>query len=646
MFKNIKKSISNFANSNFPIFLVIFGAIFFIYLFFFLKNMSPYLLNNNYFTDDSFQQTYPLYEAIDPSIFRGDRLTEVMKGYLAPLHWWIHYIITIITQDPILTGHIVMIIQLFLTCFFLFFAVKHYSGATPAFLSVTWFLHTRYLVQRVTMGLPRGWAPVIFTCYFFLIANKWHKGIFILFFVGALLHPPATFMVAVAYGMYLVFKVLFSSHKEKYQKVLLCLILLSPVYLITTYNVIKKPDYLGNMVSLKEASRMVAFSRPHGRFPFLPLMPLQEEVAMFATQAFGGRFYVPKVVLKVPKVEKGPVQVLGKEFNIPKIGFEDKIIMVKPRYPSMYAFIFISFGLVCIFGLIKNKKFFPSELWFYFLSIWIVYILSRIFAFKLYVPDRHLQFPMGFFFFLFYPIAIWRIFGSNKKERSLDDKYSWKHTASFKKSWKAGLCFLLLGGIICVYSGTGLYGDANFNWHKEKKGRAYEWIKNHTDKDSLIAGHPTSVDPVPLLAQRKVFITTEMSHPFYPKYFKYTLKKIRVALKAHYAKDLKDFYEIVAPHNIDYFVFERKLFYPENLGKIRPASQKRADFKKLDGAKYFAPLRGFVQRITDRPWQEFAYRELPKEVDIEKYPFMPFKDEYMVVVDVKELKKYLDKNQK
>ncbi len=588
---DLRKKIKNFWNLDFPIVTVISFLFFLFYVIILYNDLSKFILNPAYLTDDAFQQTYPFYEIFYPDVFKGDVLTDVMKGYLAPLHWGVTYIITWLVGDPILAGHYVMLLQVFLSCMFLFLAVKHWAGVAPAFFALTWFLHTRYILQRITLGLPRGWAPVVFTCYFFLIAKGYHKAIFVLLFIGCLVHPPATFMIAVAYGLFVVHKNIFGVEKERYQKILLFLILLSPVYIITTYNVIKKPDYLGEMVTLEEAKKMPAFDRAGGRFPFVPLLSVKAEVNTFAFQAFRGRFH------DAPSFLRGKI--------LPTI--------------------FISMFILILIGILRQKKVIPIEIVMYFFSILIVYFLSREFAFKLYVPDRHLQFPMAFFFFLFFSIAIWRAFDDGKAD---EDKFSpkWCQSGSLKKSWGCFIVFVCLGTFVYLTSGLGLSGDANFNWRKDKKGGVYEWIKNNTLQTSLIAGHPTSVDPVPLFAIRKVLISTEMSHPFYPKFFEEVKRRLEVSLRATYAKNLQELVDILESEKVDYFIFERALFYPEKLG---------------DGAGYPKPFKDFVKEISNRPWEEFAYRELPNEVDMKNFPFMPFKDKYMALVDIKALKSYL-----
>ena len=83
--------------------------------------------------------------------------------------------------------------------------------------------------------------------------------------------------------------------------------------------------------------------------------------------------------------------------------------------------------------------------------------------------------------------------------------------------------------------------------------------------------------------------------------------------------------QLLEPEGIDYFVFRRKDFYPEELAE----------------ASFFKPLDQLVHELTRRHYTEYAYRALPREVDLERFPYMPFRDRLSVVVDIAKLKAHL-----
>jgi hypothetical protein len=52
-------------------------------------------------------------------------------------------------------------------------------------------------------------------------------------------------------------------------------------------------------------------------------------------------------------------------------------------------------------------------------------------------------------------------------------------------------------------------------------------------------------------------------------------------------------------------------------------------------------LDGLVKQLTAGPVDSYTYKQLPEEVDLQRHPFMPFKDRISAGVDVKALRSYL-----
>ena len=575
------KEASNFKSLLIP---TLFGVFFALYAYAFWKSVSPYWFHPHWTTDDSLQQLFPFHEVINPGVFKGDIIYDLVLGYLAPVHYWLSYAVTYLTGDPMMMGHWVMLIQALIAVGFLFLAVRELAGTSAGFFAAAWLLHTRHIMQRLTSGLPRGWAASLFAVFFYFLFKRNHKAILITLYIGCLLHPPATLMCAAAYGIFLLWGAIDPRTRSEFIKPLKILLLLSPIYAATTLYVVHRPAHIGQMVTFEQASEMPEFQRPTGRFPFVPLREAGHEIRTFSYQAFIGRFYNPGRWWKR---------------NMPTVAILSLI------------------GIVLI-GFIRKRKTVPPEIWSFLLAIITVYFASRLMAFKLYVPNRHLQFPMAFFFIAAFTVGAWRAFHSG------DGKSS-----SIKSSWKSVLALIAVGGLVYAGSHVGLNGAANFNYSYNKKGHVFNWIRKNTDNSALIGGHPTFIDATQLFGQRRAYATTETAHPFYPEYYQEIKKRLEVLLRAHFAKDLKQLVEIVDPVGIDYFVFERKQFYPE----------------ALDEAKYFPGLNHVVDEVTAGPHDKYAYRQLPSEVDLEKAPFMPFKDGQSALVDIKVLKEYLNGKQ-
>lgn len=558
-----------------------------LYGWYFLKGLTPYWFNPQWTTDDALQQSFPFHKVYNPELFKGDIITKMMEGYLTPVQYWLSWVITYFTADPIMTGHWVMLIQLVLTSGFITAAVYRAGGLVPACFAFIWLLHTRHIMQRLTGGLPRGWAAPVIAAYLFCMVGRHHKGVIALLFIGALVHPPSTFVCALAYGFYLLWRVAWRETRAAALRPFFTYSVAGPAIALVTWLVVKMPPDLGTMASYDVAASMPEFSREGGRFPFVPLMPLLREFRIFGFMAFTSRLH-----------------------HIP---FTRELMVVATASMLFFAFLIVDYRKG------KRKQWvMGAELATFAFAAICAYLASRQLAFKLYVPDRHLQFPMGLFFVTAFSIAAWRAFHSGAGEfRSA----AWKHA-------KGSFCALLaLAALIFTGSGNGLQGSANFNVPASRAGHVNSWLEKNTPIDSLIAGYPDHVDLVPLFAKRQVYISTETAHPFYDKYYSEVRRRIDITLRAHFARDLKELLTLLEPEGIDYFVFRRKLFYPEELQK----------------ADYFKPFDQLVYTLTRRGDNDYAYRQLPRKVEAAA-PFMPFKDDQSAVVDIAELRRYIDKN--
>ena len=539
------------------------------YLVAFIYNLSPYWFNPNVTTDDAVQQLYPLHIVLDPTLFQNDLITKMMKSYLTPLHWWISVFVTYLTEDPIMTGHWVMLIQILLATVPVVFGLWHAAGTPAACFGLVWILHSRNLIQRLTCGLPRGWGAVVLSCYFFGVLIKKPRIILLTLVLGALLHPPSTMMVAIAYGL----GVLYEAIKQKKITVEFKeLLIVTPIVILCALNAVTMPSEIGQMASFETAASMPEFTRPGGRFPFVPLVPWNKEVFSFGFQAFVTRFYNPS-------------------------SFFATIVPI-----------FAVLGLLSLWLVQAKKKLIEKNTYIFsfLISVLIMYPASRLLAFKLYVPDRHLQLPLAYFFIVAFSYGIATLFKDNKKKQLY--------------------CFISLAVIICLGSGHGLYGIANFNYPKDlPQRRFFPWVEKNTPKDAIIAGNPTILDPLALFAKRIAYITTETAHPFYDKYYDAIKPRIINTFTAYYAKTPQDFLQI-NNFGVGYFVFYRKDFYPDVLLK----------------ATYFRPYDILVKDLigASSP-EEFIYKMFSK-ANVDGKEGVVYKDDSVIIIDMLKAKDFFN----
>lgn len=562
-----------------------------VYACLFWRNVSPYWFHPDWTTDDALQQSYHFYEVLYPGLFPDDIVNRAMKGYLAPLHYWISYGVTWLTGDVIMMGHWVMLLQALLAAGFLFAAVRYVAGVPAAFFSVAWLLHTRHIMQRLTGGLPRGWSAALLTGYLYFLFSGRHKSLLFLLFCGCLLNPPVTFLLGMSYGLYLSMRVIIPASRKEYLRPFVWLLLLTPVYGFVTYNVVKRPAEIGNMVSYQQAEQLPEFQRSGGRFPFVPMRNVLHEVKTFGFQAFITRLYNPGLFWK----------------------------------RNMWWIVSVLLSLLFVLTLARKKHLPHLELASFLAGIFLTYFASRFFAFRLYVPDRHLQFPLAVFSIVAFSVFVWG--GLHRSKCSGGVHKADCSDSGLSQAWPSFVGLIVLACFIYIGSGTGLYGSANFNYSRHQRGRLMPWIAANTPKDALIAGHPTLIDPVMLFGMRQGYITTETAHPFYENYLHEVRRRLEIVFRAHYAESLEQFVTLLQLEGIDYFAFKRREFYPE----------------RLNDPNYHAPFRALLRELTERDYSLYAFRQLPRGKEGRAVGVVPFEDGETVLVDIARLREFIKK---
>lgn len=565
------------------------------YLVCFLWGSSPnahgiaqYWFHHDWVTDDSTQQTYPFIRAIRPGAFENDFASRMMFNYIPPLHYWLGYGITLLSKDPVMTGHWLMLLQVTLTASFVYGAVRYLTGSvTPALFAVAWLIHTRHIIQRITAGLPRGWAAPVIAAFLFFAVRGNNLGVLGLIAIGCLIHPPSVVAVCLAYGIFLLWGLALPSTRSRTVRPFIHFCALGPIFIAITAWAVAKPREFGSMATYQEALSRPEFSarEPRGRFPFVPFKPAIKEVSSFALQSFHSpRLYESPGVWK----RNGLTLVIGLALSLTLVGATRRVTA------------------------------FPAALLAYGLASAAVYVASRVFAFKLFVPDRHLQFPFALLSIVAFSTAVWRVFVKPHQPTHALERIS--HRKSL-----VGLAGLgALGLFIYSGSGTGLYGSANFNYHRLKRGKVFEWVKANTPPDAIVAGEPIFIDPVQLFGERNGFITSETAHPFYSGYWQEAKRRMEISLRANYSRNTGELLDLVERENISYFILDRASLSGNRLKK----------------AKYYAPFNYLVRELAGHHPEDYLGRKLVSLSGDTRSLVVPYMDDRAIVVDVQALKRH------
>lgn len=526
--------------------------------------------------NDARQQLFPLYSVIYPRIFENDLIYQAMRGYLAPLHLFISEQITRLTLSPIMTGHWVMMIQLTATVIFLFLTVTRLASVIAACFSVAWLFNSPNLIRNFYGGLPRGWAGVVISSFLYFLVTKNHTAVLIVMFIACLLHPHSAFLVIASYGAFLSLNFIFSKERKPHLKPLVVFIACCPVYFFMTMHVVSRPPEIGKMVSLEEASLMPAFSASGGRFPFLPFDPALAEIRRIGFRVFT------------------------------TVGGEGAVI-------PLFALSAVILGYLsaALFQWVRKREIIPRELAVFLLSVIVCYFLARFFAFRLYVPARYLNWPLGLFFIISLPVMLWRIFARSKDGEN--------------NSPAAGVVSLFaLAAFVFYLSGSGLGGRTNYSPGKHYDSPLYEWVREKTPKDALIAGHPGSLDGLQLYGIRRAYITSETAHPFYDKYNREAERRIEVSFRALLSRSPEEFRQILSAEGITHFVFPKAAFV-----------RRKKDSDRLKGIKYYKPFNLLIDNLISHPADQFIYYRFMTDSRLKETVVFESRD--FIVVDLSKL---------
>lgn len=245
------------------------------------------------------------------------------------------------------------------------------------------------------------------------------------------------------------------------------------------------------------------------------------------------------------------------------------------------------FILIIILFFILRKRMFsvPKPIYAIIFSSIILFILSVLILFKLYVPETYIQYSIPLF------LIILSSFGCSI---FLDNKTITKITAAL-----LFICIFTILHFNKMERGITYYKDIQL----------YEFISKKLDKNTLIAGHPNDMDEIAFFGKRKFFVSYELSHPFFKKYYAEIEKRTYAFFSFYYSDSLKYIYQICKDNKINYILVNTDYFNKEYMDK--------QNF-------YIEPFNIYIKNITCNK-SFFALNNIPK-----KYRVFSEKNKFIV----------------
>lgn len=191
----------------------------------------------------------------------------------------------------------------------------------------------------------------------------------------------------------------------------------------------------------------------------------------------------------------------------------------------------------------------------------VLYLLARVVALKLFVPDRYISYTINLLYALGLAVVL-------------------RHTlvgVLARPSGRMLLCVLAMGLGAWRLTGDGLYDY--------RSDVALYAAVETLPKDALLAGNPVLLDNVLTFGRRNVVASFELAHPWSVGYWARLYPRLAHQAEAYYAKDPDTVLEFARAYGVTHMVV------------------READFtdKALAKGPLFAPLDGRIRELAGQP---------------------------------------------
>lgn len=388
----------------------------------------------------------------------------------------------------ILITKILPIILFLVSLIFFYLTSKQLFKKETAFISSVLFTLFSWSLQLFSGGLSRAFLlPLLIIFLYFFLKDK-DIPTFITILVSSFLYPPSTLIMLLTYSLTFVNKNLIQNIKSK-KFIYLLITALICVLIIQNISVPKNKE-IGSFYSFKEVIKMEEF-QVGGKIPVL-----------------NGIFSIIKPYNTGIKTSltKNPIAIL------------------------------ILLSIISIFVRTNNNL--NKKLKIFAISGLILYFLSFILLFKIYIPIRYLL-----------PVYLVLIFFISNRIN--------KFNFNLKK-------LILISLLLFLIFIPHLRRDLTICWDKD----IYNFIST-LPKDSLIVGYPKDLDCIPLFSKRSVLINDELNIPFAKNYYEKIKLRLIDLFIAYYSDNEQDIINLCKKYNITHILVNKERFSKDSLNKER-----------------------------------------------------------------------------
>ncbi len=490
-------------------------AILAIYSAWWIMQYSGFLFDPMLQADDARTSLFPLHRFGPEGALADDPIAGAMLAFTPPAVVALYRILIPAAGLFAATKIVQGICLVILAYAFVRIVRSHRAGLGPGVLLLFLFLHAPLLWQRgISGGLPRGFAFPLMALWAAgaLTGRKrerWAAGI-----LASLTYPSAMLIILAAEGLYafrdgIDIRSLELRHKLfRYGLlVLVCGALLAPFFVAKSG--------AGRIHTLDEARKEPAFYRD-GR---LAVLPFRDPVKSFAL------FYARPLLPARGSVLEGVASLM-------------------PETPAELV-IPLLFTLAGVLVWVRGRCPFPAVTVAFASGAVVLYLLSRMLAFRLYSPERFYSFtmPMAAIFLLVETVGL--IGGRRPDPATLRRRH-------------LGVAALIV--LVLVINGDGIVaGKDGMTLDGREHAELYRFASG-LPRDVLFASHPMDGDDIPLWAARSTLGGFETMQPWFIDSWRAQKERTFRTLDALYAVRREDVLAFCRSYGVTHILLRRERY--------------------------------------------------------------------------------------
>ncbi|MFH1441755.1 MAG: hypothetical protein ABIH18_06955 [Candidatus Omnitrophota bacterium] len=221
----------------------------------------------------------------------------------------------------------------------------------------------------------------------------------------------------------------------------------------------------------------------------------------------------------------------------------EQLVNAETGFAITFPVKFLILALLFLLLFLKRHSFeAPKKLCYFIIASFILYIFATIMLYKLYGPARYIRYSLPTILTILVSINIANVLGKIK---------------NINVRFFILISFLFFSAVLFIPT---LYSDYSI----APKPKLYNFLQT-LPKDILIAGHPTSMDYIPVYSKRKVLINEETSQPMYANFYPVIKERTYNFFKAYYSNSAAEVYNFCKKYHITHLIVERRHFSKDYL---------------------------------------------------------------------------------